>query len=44
MAVGTLQLSRAVSDPKFADEVLEQGLENALALLRSPTRKPSTAP
>jgi TetR/AcrR family transcriptional repressor of nem operon len=34
MAVGTLQLSRAVSDPKFADEVLEQGLQNALAYLR----------
>ncbi|MFL6077121.1 MAG: TetR/AcrR family transcriptional regulator [Mycobacteriales bacterium] len=34
MAVGTLQLSRALSDPKFADEVLEQGLQNALAFLR----------
>jgi TetR/AcrR family transcriptional repressor of nem operon len=34
MAVGTLQLSRALSDQRFADEVLEHGLENALALLR----------
>jgi TetR/AcrR family transcriptional repressor of nem operon len=33
MAVGTLQLSRAVSDPKFADEVLEQGIQNARAFL-----------
>ena len=31
MAVGTLQLSRALSDRKFSDEVLEQGIENALA-------------
>lgn len=30
MAVGTLQLSRALSDRKFSDEVLEQGIENAL--------------
>ncbi|WP_211268737.1 TetR/AcrR family transcriptional regulator [Actinoplanes subtropicus] len=29
MAVGTLQLSRALSDPKLADEVLEQGIRNA---------------
>jgi len=34
MLVGTLQLSRAVSDRKFADEVLEQGIENALTLIR----------
>ena len=34
MAVGTLQLSRAVSDPKFADEVLEYGVQNALVFLR----------
>jgi AcrR family transcriptional regulator len=33
MAVGTLQLSRALSDPKFADEVLEQGIENARGFL-----------
>ncbi|WP_406335780.1 TetR/AcrR family transcriptional regulator [Streptomyces sp. NBC_00203] len=34
MMVGTLQLSRALSDRKFADEVLEQGAENALAFIR----------
>jgi TetR/AcrR family transcriptional repressor of nem operon len=34
MMVGTLQLSRALSDQKFADEVLERGIENALAFIR----------
>jgi AcrR family transcriptional regulator len=34
MAVGTLQLSRAMSDPKLADEILEQGIQNALAFMR----------
>lgn len=34
MMVGTLQLSRALSDRKFADEVLEQGIENALTFMR----------
>lgn len=34
MLVGTLQLSRALSDQKFADEVLERGIENALAFMR----------
>lgn len=34
MMVGTLQLSRAMSDPKLADEVLEQGIQNALAWMR----------
>ncbi|MFI1356165.1 TetR/AcrR family transcriptional regulator [Streptomyces sp. NPDC020898] len=33
MMVGTLQLSRALSDQKFADEVLERGVENALTLM-----------
>jgi TetR/AcrR family transcriptional repressor of nem operon len=33
MAVGTLQLSRALSDPELADDVLEQGIENARAFL-----------
>jgi AcrR family transcriptional regulator len=33
LMVGTLQLSRALADPQLADEVLEQGLQNALALL-----------
>jgi hypothetical protein len=33
LMVGTLQLSRALADPQLADEVLEQGIRNALALL-----------
>ncbi|MGW7647735.1 TetR/AcrR family transcriptional regulator [Streptomyces bobili] len=34
MMVGTLQLSRALSDREFADDILEQGVENALAFMR----------
>ncbi len=34
MMVGTLQLSRALSDQKFSDEVLAQGIENALSFIR----------
>jgi hypothetical protein len=30
---GTLQLSRALADTQLADEILEQGLQNALTLL-----------
>jgi TetR/AcrR family transcriptional repressor of nem operon len=33
MMVGTLQLSRALADRQLADEVLEQGIHNALELL-----------
>jgi len=33
MMVATLQLSRALSDQRFADEVLEQGIENALTFM-----------
>jgi TetR/AcrR family transcriptional regulator, transcriptional repressor for nem operon len=33
MMVGTLQLSRALADPQLADEILEQGIHNALVLL-----------
>jgi TetR/AcrR family transcriptional regulator, transcriptional repressor for nem operon len=33
MMVGTLQLSRALADRQLADQVLEQGHQNALALL-----------
>ena len=33
IAVGTLQMSRVVSDPKIADEVLEQGIQNARMFL-----------
>ena len=33
LLVGTLQLSRAVSDPAFSDEILEQGIQNARAFI-----------
>lgn len=33
LLVATLQLSRAVTDPDFSDEILAHGLDNALALL-----------
>ena len=33
MMVGTLQLSRALADRQLADDVLDQGVENALTLL-----------
>ena len=35
LMVGTLQVSRALADRRLADEVLEQGIQNALALLGS---------
>jgi TetR/AcrR family transcriptional repressor of nem operon len=35
LMVGTLQLSRALPDKRLADDVLEQGIQNALALLGS---------
>jgi len=35
LMVGTLQLSRALADRELADEVLEQSIQNALALLRA---------
>lgn len=34
--VGTMQLARAVSDRQLADEILEQGVEQALRLLKAP--------
>jgi hypothetical protein len=33
LMVGTLQLSRALADRKLADEILDQGIQNALTLL-----------
>jgi AcrR family transcriptional regulator len=33
LLIGTLQLSRALADRQLADEVLERGIETALALL-----------
>jgi AcrR family transcriptional regulator len=35
MMVGTLQLSRALTDRKLSDQLLEQGVRNALELLES---------
>jgi TetR/AcrR family transcriptional regulator, transcriptional repressor for nem operon len=31
--VGTLQLSRALADRQLADDILEQGIHNALTVL-----------
>jgi TetR/AcrR family transcriptional repressor of nem operon len=36
LMVGTLQVSRALADQRLADEVLEQGIRNALTLLGTP--------
>ena len=36
LLIGTLQLSRALSDRRLSDEVLERGIENALAMLPVP--------
>ena len=33
MMVGTMQLSRALADRRLADAILEQGVQNVLALL-----------
>ena len=33
MMVGTLQLSRALADRQLADDLLEQGIRNALTVL-----------
>jgi AcrR family transcriptional regulator len=33
LLIGTLQLSRALADPRLADDILEQGLHDALAAL-----------
>jgi TetR/AcrR family transcriptional repressor of nem operon len=35
MMVGTLQLSRALADRRLADEILEHGIRNALALFNA---------
>jgi len=34
LMVGTLQVSRALANRQLADEVLEHGIQNALALMR----------
>lgn len=41
MVIGTLQLSRALTDPLLADAILEQGIQNALAALAAEQRKRS---
>jgi TetR/AcrR family transcriptional repressor of nem operon len=33
LMIGTMQLARALTDPELVDQLLEQGIENALALL-----------
>jgi AcrR family transcriptional regulator len=38
LLIGTLQLSRALADRQLADEVLEQGIKNALALIDADAR------
>jgi TetR/AcrR family transcriptional repressor of nem operon len=38
LMVGTLQVSRALADKRLADDVLEQGIQNALVLLGSGAR------
>jgi AcrR family transcriptional regulator len=35
LMIGTLQLSRALADQHLADEILEQGIHNALAVLNT---------
>jgi hypothetical protein len=44
LMVGTLQVSRALADRGLADEVLEQGIQNALALLRTAEQGSSARP
>ena len=41
MVIGTLQLSRALTDTQLADALLEQGIENALTALAAEHRKHS---
>jgi TetR/AcrR family transcriptional regulator, transcriptional repressor for nem operon len=38
MLIGTMQLSRALSDQQLADEILQEGIKNALALIDTDTR------
>jgi TetR/AcrR family transcriptional regulator, transcriptional repressor for nem operon len=42
--VGTLQVSRALADRQLADEVLEQGIQNALALLLDAEHQGTSGP
>ena len=38
LMAGTLQLSRALTDRQLSDDLLEQGIRNALALLDAEQR------
>jgi AcrR family transcriptional regulator len=38
LLIGTMQLSRALADRQLADEVLEQGIKNAIALMDADQR------
>ncbi|MDQ4114813.1 MAG: TetR/AcrR family transcriptional regulator, partial [Actinomycetota bacterium] len=40
LMAGTLQLSRALTDRQLSDDLLEQGLRNALSLALPPTGRP----
>ena len=42
LMIGTLQLSRALADRQLADDVLEQGIHNALAVLDATQLKASS--
>ena len=39
--IGTLQLSRALTDPKLADALLEQGIDNAIRLFAAAATEPA---
>jgi TetR/AcrR family transcriptional repressor of nem operon len=41
--VGTMQMARAVTDPQLSDDLLEQGVQNALATLRDPSLEDTAA-
>lgn len=44
LLIGTLQLSRALADRQLADEVLERGIEHAMALMVGATRDGRRSP
>ena len=44
LMVGTLQLSRVLADRQLADDVLQQGIQNALALLGAEQQNQSSDP
>jgi TetR/AcrR family transcriptional repressor of nem operon len=41
--VGTVQMARAVTDPQLSDDLLEQGVQNALAALRDRSTEVTSA-